>query len=91
MIKTPSSDTGRPSNLVAEFMVIELGYSCKLLLPIEEGNNFLSAYSRAREWQEEYSCTPKILPSPPAIKVQYMTRAQLAKIRFDDMLEPDDG
>jgi len=86
MAMTPnSSDTGLPSE-GASHMVIELGYSCKLLLSIKDGNDFLAAYSRAREWKEEYQKDPKVLPSPPEIKVKYVTAMQLAKTKFDDML-----
>lgn len=85
----PKSDTGNTPN-GATHMVIELGYSCKLLLPIEEAGSFLQAYSRAREYKTEYKKPTRILPSPPEIKIQYVTEAQLAKLKFDDMLGLDD-
>jgi hypothetical protein len=86
---TPSSDTGRPSEQRAEFMLIKLGYDCKLLLPIEEGNQFLEAYSRARTWKEGYKEPTIIQPSPPEITVRYITDAELAKVKFDNMLGMD--
>ena len=89
MTSPPKSDTGLPSDQRAEFMVIKISYDCKLLLPIEEGNVFLAAYSRSRQWKDGYKEPTSILPSPPEITVRYVTNAELAKVKFDDMLGLD--
>ena len=89
MTNPRSNDTGLPSEMMVKFMIIELAYSCKLLLPIKEGNDFLSAYSRAREWKEEYKKPITIMSGPPEIKIKYITNAELVKIKFDDMLGLD--
>lgn len=86
MTMTPKSDTGSASYAKAEFMLIKLSYDCKLLLPIDEGNQLLAAYSKARQWEEPYQKPITIKPSPPEISVRYITAAELAKIKFDDML-----
>lgn len=87
----PRSDTGRPSDLKAEFMLIKLGYSCQLLFPIEAGNRFLEAYSQAREWKSGYNEPTSIAPSPPEVSVRYVTRHEIAKIHFDKTIggEPE--
>lgn len=86
---TPSSDSGRPSGQKAEFMLIEIGYSCKLLFTIEKGTEFLSAYCHAQEWKSGYKEPTEILPSPPKIELKYLTRADIAKIQFDKTIGLD--
>lgn len=89
MVKTPSSDTGVLSSQIATHMLIRIGYACQLLLPIGKGNQFLEAYSQAREWKEEYQKPTTIRPGPPELAIRYISNAELAKIRFDDMLGLD--
>lgn len=79
----PRSDTGRPSDLKAEFMVIKLGWDYQLIFPIEAGNTFLSVYCQARRWKEGYQEPVVIEPSPPEVTVRYVTKAEIAKIHFD--------
>lgn len=90
MSKSPSYDTGLPSDLKAEFMLIEISYSCKLLFPIEIGATFLQSYCLAREYKKEYKKPIEIFPSPPEITIKYMTKADIAKIHFDKSLGLDD-
>ena len=78
----PKSDTGRPSDQRAEFMLIKVSYDCKLLLPIKEGNDFLAAYSLARTWKESYKEDTEILPSPPEVTIRYVTQREIAEIQF---------
>ena len=91
MTSTPNSNnTGRPSNQKAEYMVIELSYSCKLLFPMEQGNEFLKAYSAAKEYKAEYQKPIIINESPPAITITYLTPGDIAKINFDRTLGVND-
>ena len=63
-------------------MLIKISYDCKLLFPIEEGNQFLSAYSRARQWKEGYKEDTEIMPSAPEVTVRYVTQREIAEIQF---------
>jgi len=95
MTETPLNDvddTGRPLTCKAEFMIIQLGYSCKLLFSIEDGPKFLQTYSQALEWKEEYKKPVEIHPNPPEVKITYLTRAQVNEIRFQKVLgvSPDE-
>ena len=89
MTQTPNNDTGIPSSQGASHIVIDLGYSCKLLLPIELAGTFLDLYSQGREFKEDYGKPIKILAAPPSITLRYLTDAQIAKFKFDDMLGLD--
>lgn len=79
----PKSNTGKPSDLRAEYMLIRFTYSCQLILPIDQGNEFLKTYSSAREYKKEYNQPAEILPCPPEVTIQYLTKAEMAKINFD--------
>ena len=82
----PNSNTGKPSDQRAEFMLIKISYDCQLLLPIKEGNEFLAAYSQARAWKSGYKEPTTIEPSPPEVTVRYVTKAEIAKVRFDQTI-----
>lgn len=79
----PKSDTRKPSDLRAEFMVVHISYSCQLIFPIDQGNEFLKIYSSACELKEDYNKPKEVLSCPPEVRVHYMTKADLAKIKFD--------
>jgi len=85
MVKTPSS-TGKPSNLKAEFMIIKIGYSCQLLFSIEVGAEFLKTYCLCEEYKKDYNKTAELTGSPPSVEISYLTKHDIAKIRFDETL-----
>jgi hypothetical protein len=81
-----SNNTGKPSDQKAEFMLINLGYSCQLLFSIEEGCHFLKSYSQAKQYKKNYKEPAEIHQTPPEISISYLTASDIAKIQFDQTL-----
>jgi hypothetical protein len=83
MSDSPSSNnTGRPSELKAEYMIINLDYSVQLIFTIEDGAKFLEIYSKARRYKERYNETSSIESTPGEMRITYLTRKDIADIQF---------
>jgi hypothetical protein len=80
------NESNKVLDQLARYILIEISYDMKLLLPIEEGNEFLRLYSQARTWKEKYQEPISIEPMPPEIKIRYITQREIAKIGFDAAL-----
>lgn len=80
----------RPSAQGPAYMLIKIGYSCKLLYPIEEGAAFIEQLSKAREYKKEYNEPAEVMGTPPGFEVEFMTAAEMTEIRFRKTLGMND-
>ena len=86
----PTNSDTRVTDQICDFIVVRISYNEKLILPIEAGNRFLEIYSQAKTLKEEYQKPPKILPCPPEITIEYVTRQRIADWVMNAALGIDD-
>lgn len=90
MTTLPNSDENQVGKSLPEYIVVRLGYSNQLILPVDDGLALVRALGRAWKLVEEYKKPPKITDWDDDIRIKYMPRQEFNEIRMAQILEEEE-
>ena len=65
-----------------KYIIVKIDYNCKLIMPIEDGLNFIKFWACATEIKEKYN-EPSIVRNPDKdFSVRFITEAQFKEIKM---------
>lgn len=84
------SNTGITVPGTADFIIVKLDYSRKLILPIEEGVALICAYGKAIQIKSEYNKPDCLAPLEP-LEISFMAQEELNGMILMRAVDPDDN
>ena len=84
--KANQNDTDQPSHII-----IGVDYETKLIMPMEEGLEFIRIWATARELKEPYNKPKKIQAVEKDFQMRFVSERQIKQMIVEGMLDTDNG